>query len=65
MAEQRGVAGWARNNRDGTFEAVFEGEAEAVEALIALCRDGPRGARVDRVDVFEEEPEGATGFAVR
>ncbi len=65
MAEQRGLAGWARNNADGTFEAVFEGDAEAVEHLVSYCREGPRGALVERVDVFDEEPEGATGFAVR
>ncbi len=60
-----GVAGWARNNRDGTVEAVFEGEATAVERLVDLCHHGPRGARVDRVVVHEEEPERLTGFAVR
>ena len=56
------VAGWVRNNRDGTVEAVFEGEKDAVERLVAVCREGPRGARVDRVDVTPEEPEGLTGF---
>jgi acylphosphatase len=65
MAEERSVAGWARNNPDGTFEAVFEGDAEAVERLVAFCREGPRGAVVERVEVFDEEPEGAPGFAVR
>lgn len=65
MAEQRGLAGWARNNPDGTFEAVFEGDAEAVERLVEFCREGPRGARVERVEVFDEAPEGASGFAVR
>jgi acylphosphatase len=65
QAVTRGVAGWVRNNRDGTVEAVFEGEADAVEQLIALCRDGPRGARVDHVDVVEETPEGLSGFAIR
>jgi acylphosphatase len=65
MADQRSVAGWARNNADGTFEAVFEGDAEAVERLVAFCREGPRGAVVERVEVFDEEPEGAPGFAVR
>jgi acylphosphatase len=60
-----GVSGWARNNRDGTVEAVFEGAPEDVEALVALCHQGPRGARVDRVDVFEEEPEGVIGFSIR
>jgi acylphosphatase len=65
QAVAKGVAGWVRNNREGTVEAVFEGEPDAVEQLITLCRDGPRGARVDRVDVVEETPEGASGFAIR
>jgi acylphosphatase len=60
-----GLGGWVRNNRDGTVEAVFEGEAEAVERLVAVSREGPRGARVDRVEVVEEEPEGLAGFAIR
>ena len=60
-----GVSGWIRNNRDGTVEAVFEGEAEAVDALVTLCHKGPRGARVDRVDVRDEQPEGLSGFAIR
>jgi acylphosphatase len=60
-----GVNGWVRNNRDGTVEAVFEGDADAVERLVTLCRQGPRGARVDRADVAVEEPEGITGFAIR
>jgi len=63
-AETRGVAGWARNLPDGTLEAVFEGEPEAVESLVRLCREGPRGAEVERVDVFEEEPEGLARFDV-
>ena len=64
-AEERGVAGWARNNPDGSFEAVFEGDPEAVERLVAFCHEGPRGAQVERVDVFDEPPEGTSGFAVR
>ena len=64
LAQQRGVAGWVRNNRDGTVEAVLEGDDDAVDALVAFCREGPRGASVDRVDVFDEEPEGVRGFDV-
>ena len=60
-----GVAGWVRNTREGTVEAVLEGETAAVEALVTLCHKGPRGARVDRVDVLDESPEGVVGFAVR
>ncbi len=59
-----GVSGWVRNNADGTVEAVFEGEPSEVERLVALCREGPRGARVDRVELTAEEPEGMTGFRV-
>jgi acylphosphatase len=60
-----GVAGWVRNTRDGTVEAVLEGEPEAVERLVALCHRGPSGARVDYVDVFDEEPGRLTGFSIR
>ncbi|TML44336.1 MAG: acylphosphatase [Actinobacteria bacterium] len=64
-AEIRGVAGWATNRPDGTLEAVFEGEPEAVESLLRLCREGPRGAGVERVEVFDEQPEGLTSFGIR
>ncbi len=64
-ASGAGVSGWVQNTRTGTVEAVFEGEPEAVAQLVAFCREGPRGARVERVDVADEEPEGLTGFAIR
>jgi acylphosphatase len=63
-AETRGVAGWARNRADGTVEAVFEGEPEAVESLVRFSGEGPRGAEVERIEVAEEEPEGLGGFSV-
>jgi acylphosphatase len=61
-ARSRGVAGQVRNRADGAVEAVFEGEADAVDALIAWCSRGPTGARVDDVKVDLETPTGATGF---
>jgi acylphosphatase len=64
-AERRDVAGWVRNAEDGSVEAVFEGEPEAVDALVWYCRSGPGSADVDRVDVDEEEPEGLRRFEVR
>jgi acylphosphatase len=60
-----GVAGWVRNTADGSVEAVFEGETDAVDRLVAFMQDGPRGARVDWVDVVNEEPAGLEGFTVR
>ena len=56
------VAGWVRNNSDGSVEAVFEGEPERVDALVAWCRRGPGGARVDDMTVELEAPNGERGF---
>jgi len=65
LAQRHGVSGWVANRADGAVEAVFEGEADAVERLVAFSRVGPRGAQVESVEVTEEEPEGLSGFAVR
>jgi acylphosphatase len=62
LAEQHGVAGWVRNTWDGTVEAVFEGEPDAVERLVDFCRKGPPHAAVEQVDARTEPPEGLTDF---
>lgn len=66
-AERLGLAGWVRNRRDGTVEAVGEGSAEALQAFVAWCQRGPPMARVDHVEQHEEEPAGlpAGAFDVR
>ena len=64
-ARSAGVSGWVSNEPDGTVRAVFEGEADAVDHLIAWCRQGPPQADVDDVVVTEEEPEGLTSFETR
>jgi acylphosphatase len=64
-ATTRGVAGWACNRPDGALEAVFEGEPDAVAALVSFCERGPRGADVASVDETSEEPEGLSGFSIR
>lgn len=53
-AHQHHVSGWIRNLPDGDVEAVFEGEAESVEALIDFCKVGPPRARVTRSEVTWE-----------
>jgi acylphosphatase len=63
-ARAHGVAGWITNRSDGAVEAVFEGDAEAVERLVRFCETGPPRASIDRVEVIEEEPEGLTRFEV-
>ena len=65
MAESRGVAGWVSNRPDGRVEAVFEGPEASVSAMVDLCREGPRRAEVEDVEVSDEEPEGLSGFEVR
>jgi acylphosphatase len=64
-ARREGVAGWARNRADGTVEVVLEGGSEAVARVAAFCERGPRGARVDRVEVSSERSEGLHGFEIR
>jgi acylphosphatase len=65
LAERHGVSGSVANRWDGAVEAVFEGSADAVERLVDFCCEGPRGARVDEVEVTDEAPAGETGFSVR
>jgi acylphosphatase len=64
-AERQGVSGWVRNLPDGSVEAVFEGPAEAVDALVEWSRHGPRLAEVKEVRVQAEPTEGISGFQVR
>jgi acylphosphatase len=64
-ARRLGVTGYVRNLDDGTVEAVFEGGPDAVSAMLDWSHTGPDQARVSRVAVVAEEPEGLTDFAVR
>ena len=64
-AQARGVAGWVTNEPDGSVSAHLEGDPEAVAAVVAWCHDGPRHARVERVDEHDATPEGLAGFEVR
>jgi acylphosphatase len=64
-ADSLAVTGWVRNRDDATVEVYAEGSTESVAALIEWCREGPRGAYVEHVDVAEEEPEGLREFTIR
>ena len=63
-AESLGVAGWVRNRRDGSVEAVIEGDAAAVDALRRWAEHGPAGAAVTGVEAMAVEG-GFTGFELR
>jgi len=54
-AARLGISGWVRNRRDGSVEAVVDGAEDAVKAIIAWARSGPRGARVAALEVSEIE----------
>ncbi|WP_248896518.1 acylphosphatase [Haloplanus halobius] len=64
-ARARGVDGWVRNLSDGRVEAVFEGDEDAVEAMVEWCHTGSPAADVRDVDVTYEEPAGESGFSIR
>jgi acylphosphatase len=56
-ARQRRIAGWVRNRRDGSVEAVVAGSLDEVERIAAAVRHGPPGARVDAVEVSQAGDE--------
>ncbi|MBL8397292.1 MAG: acylphosphatase [Candidatus Accumulibacter sp.] len=64
-ATRLGLTGWVRNRRDGTVEALVNGDLEAVDKLLAWAQHGPPMARVDRVTASEGnagELSGRQGF---
>jgi acylphosphatase len=61
-AEKRGISGWVRNRKDGSVEALFSGAADAVEAMISACREGPPKARVTEIAVQPAQAPDAPGF---
>jgi acylphosphatase len=66
MAERHEVYGWVRNLGDGSVQACFEGEDEAVKEMVRWCRRGPDAARVDELVEQQERYTGEfTGFSIR
>jgi acylphosphatase len=64
-ARSLGLAGWVRNEPDGSVVARLEGPRERVESLVDWCRRGPTGAEVRGLSVVWGPPEGVAGFSVR
>lgn len=65
-ALQMGVSGWIRNRYDGSVEALLQGPAPAVEAMLDWCRQGPPGAVVKDVETMPavRDERFAAGFSV-
>ena len=64
QALRLGVAGWVRNEPDGSVLLHAEGEDDAVDDLVAWCRRGPSMAKVSNVAVRDAAPSGATSFEI-
>ncbi|PQO24059.1 acylphosphatase [Rhodobacteraceae bacterium WD3A24] len=63
-ARRGGVAGWVKNEPDGTVTAHLEGAEAAIDALISQMHEGPTAAVVERIEVEETAPEGTPVFRV-
>jgi acylphosphatase len=60
------IAGWVRNNHDGSVEVLAMGTREQLAGLRSRLQEGPRAARIDHVEESEAEPvAGLTSFQVR
>ena len=60
-----GIAGWVRNNADGSVEIMAQGTRDQLSGLCSRLREGPRAARVDAVDESEARPAaGVTSFRI-
>jgi len=60
------LAGWVRNNPDGTVEVLAQGTREQLAGLHSRLREGPRAARVDDVEVSDAEAvKGMASFQIR
>jgi acylphosphatase len=64
QALRTGLSGYARNRSDGSVDFALTGPQAAVEQVISVLHDGPRGARVDRVDVSWHPGEVMSGFEI-
>jgi len=64
-AQRLGVRGWVRNEPDESVAAHVEGDDEAVDAMVAWCRNGPSYASVQHVAVHDAQPIGADRFDIR
>ena len=65
-AHMLGIAGWVRNNHDGSVELLAQGTRDQLSGLHSRLREGPRAARVDAVEVSEAAPTaGLSSFRIQ
>ena len=64
-ARDRGLAGWIRNETDGSVTTLIEGARDRVEDMLAALHRGPPRARVAHIETAPATPEGRDGFDIR
>ncbi|WP_417067583.1 acylphosphatase [Niveibacterium terrae] len=57
QASLLGLAGFVRNRRDGSVEALVAGEAEALGELLRWARRGPPTAQVTDIEILSADGE--------
>jgi len=55
-AQRLGLAGWVRNRRDRSVEALVSGPSAAIGELLVKLRRGPPGAQIDGIELAEADP---------
>ena len=64
MARKLGIVGFVSNNKDGTVEVFAEGEEEILIQFIEWCKTGPKGAKVEKIDIHERPLKNFQGFVI-
>lgn len=65
LADNLGVAGWVKNEDDGTVLIHAEGDESSLEELYKWCEAGPEFASVTEVKVWDKKEEGLRSFEIR
>ena len=63
-ARSLGLAGWVRNRRDGSVEALIAGRADVIDTMLDALRQGPPAAAVSGLVIVREGDAAPSAFAV-
>jgi len=64
IADKLGVGGHVRNLENGKVEVFLEGNRKDVEKMIDACKQGPKHAKVDEIEIRDENSIGAKEFKI-
>ena len=64
MARKLGIVGFVSNNKDGTVEVFAEGEELILNQFIEWCKIGPKGSKVETIDIHERPLKNSQGFVI-